>query len=117
MYRNRPKYLNSKIENEYGKFDSRKEFYRYLQLKEMEEKGEIVGLVRQQKFELIPSQRRNGKCVERACNYIADFVYFDSNNKLVVEDVKGYRDSKAYDIFVIKRKLMLFIHQIQIQEI
>jgi hypothetical protein len=50
--------------------------------------------------------------VERAVHYVADFVYKD-NYKEIVEDAKGFR-TKDY---IIKRKLMLFIHGIRIKEV
>ena len=41
------------------------------------------------------------------------------NGKIVVEDVKGYRDpsSAGYAKFVLKRKLMLYVHGIIIKEV
>ena len=50
--------------------------------------------------------------------YIADFVY-QKDGQTVVEDVKGFRDpsSATYAKFVLKRKMMLWIHGIRIKEI
>lgn len=93
-------------------FDSRKEANRYQELKLLERMGEISDLRRQVKYELIPVQRIEGKLAERACSYVADFVYLE-NGKLVVEDTKGYRTPD----YIIKRKLMLHIHGIRIREI
>lgn len=93
------------------KFDSVKEYHRWGCLRLMERAGVISDLKRQVRFELIP---RIGE--ERACNYIADFTYLE-NGKLVVEDVKGYKKGAAYELFVIKRKLMLWIHGIKIREV
>jgi hypothetical protein len=64
------------------------------------------------KFELIPSQRYDGKVIERPCHYIADFTYMENGN-LVVEDTKGFR-TKDY---IIKRKLMLYLCGIRIKEV
>lgn len=59
-------------------FDSHKELRRYLELQLLERSGQITGLQRQVKFELIPAQKdEKGKCAERAVGYIADFVYKD----------------------------------------
>ena len=88
-------------------FDSRKEYQRYCVLKMLERAGKISGLRRQVSYELIPKQKG-----ERACNYIADFVYQDSTGNLVVEDSKGYRT----DAYKIKKKLMLWVHGIRIYE-
>jgi hypothetical protein len=64
------------------------------------------------KFELIPSQRIGGKVAERACSYVADFVYMQDGKK-VVEDTKGFKTAD----YIIKRKLMLWVHGIQVKEI
>ena len=82
-------------------FDSRKEYYRWCDLRLLEKAGKISDLKRQVKYELIPKQ--DG---ERACTYVADFEYIQDGKK-VVEDVKGYKRGAAYQLFSIKRKLML----------
>ena len=46
-------------------------------------------------------------------DYVADFVYLDEQGKTVVEDAKGVR-TKDY---IIKRKLMLWLHNIRIREV
>lgn len=93
-------------------FDSRKEARRYSDLVLLERAGMITDLQRQVKFELIPSQRIDGKVVERSVTYVADFVY-KQHGKTVVEDTKGFK-TKDY---IIKRKLMLYIHGIRVKEI
>ena len=93
-------------------FDSKKEAKRYQELRILEKAGEISDLRRQVKFELIPSQRIDGKVAERAVEYRADFVY-TQDGKQVVEDTKGLR-TKDY---IIKRKLMLYRYGIRIREI
>ena len=98
------------------KFDSKIEARRWQQLKVLESTGQIGNLRRQVKYVLIPAQRINGKVVERECSYVADFCYY-RKGELVVEDVKGYRRGASYNIFVIKRKLMLEKHGIQVKEI
>lgn len=112
-----------------GGFDSEKESRRWQELLLMQKAGAISHLERQVKFELIPAQREpdrtgerggtiRGKTIERAVTYIADFVYYDkATNKTIVEDVKGYRDSEAYKLYVIKRKLMLWRYGIRIREV
>lgn len=93
-------------------FDSRREANRYSELLLLERAGVIKNLELQKSFELIPSQKINGKVVERPCKYIADFVY-EENGKTVVEDTKGMRTDK----YIIKRKLMLYKYGIQIKEV
>ena len=108
------KYKNTPIEVNGYKFASKKEANRYKTLQAMVELGVISDLRLQQKFVLIPSQRIDGKLVERECSYKADFVYIDNETgKTVVEDTKGFR-TKDY---VIKRKLMLQKFGIKIKEL
>ena len=109
------KYKNRKVFIDGIKFDSAKEARRYRELKLLEDAGEITDLRRQVRYELIPAQRIDGKLVERKVDYVADFVY-QKDGKTVVEDVKGYRDGGAYRVFVIKRKLMLSVWGIRIDE-
>lgn len=95
--------------------DSKKEYKRLLELQELERQGKIMALQQQVEYELIPSQRLNGKVIERAIKYRADFQYIE-NGELVVEDVKGYKKGAAYAVFVIKRKLMLWTYGIRVKE-
>lgn len=106
------KYHARKIVREGMAFDSVKEYNRYCELRLIERSGAITDLQRQVKFVLLPVQRVDGKVVERACTYIADFVYKE-RGETVVEDVKGVK-TKDY---VIKRKLMLYIHGIKVKEV
>jgi hypothetical protein len=107
-------------------FDSRKEARRYSELLLLQRAGAIRDLELQKKFVLIPAQyetyERYGKMgqklqdgqrlVEKECAYIADFVYKE-DGKTIVEDTKGMR-TKDY---IIKRKLMLYVHGIRIKEV
>lgn len=96
---------------------SDKEYKRWLALRDLEANGKIHGLDRQVEFELLPKQTRADGKAERSVKYIADFVYTDERNHLVVEDVKGYRGGTAYGIYKIKRKLLLFRYGISITEV
>lgn len=103
--------------NNVGHGTSLKEKNRGAVLELMQKQGLISGLQKQVVYSLIPAQYGivNGKkrCIERACTYRADFVYFDERTKeLVVEDTKGFRTTE----YVIKRKLMLHEHGIRIKE-
>lgn len=110
----RPKYHNKKVRLGDMAFDSKKECSRYLELSTLQKLGVISNLETQVSFELIPAQRDpvTKKVVERACNYVADFVYWQNGEK-VVEDTKGFRTPD----YIIKRKLMLWVHGIRIEEI
>ena len=107
------KYNNKK----HNGYDSKREAKRAAELKLLEKAGEITSLQEQVPYELIPSQYRivNGKrrCIERAMKYIADFQYVDKDGNTVVEDAKGFRT----EVYRIKKKLMLYFHDIQIKEV
>lgn len=105
------KYHSRKITKDGMTFDSVKEYRRFCELSLLERAGAIADLKRQVKFELIPSQRVDGKVVERPCTYVADFVY-QEGGRTVVEDTKGFKTPD----YRIKKKLMLYIHGIQIRE-
>lgn len=118
------KYKAKKVKYNNETFDSKKEFERYLELLDLQKKGEIYDLKRQVEYELIPAQygeptytkkgkEKKGKIIERGVKYIADFVYKDQDNNVVVEDVKGIKTKE----YIIKRKLMLYLLKIKIKEI
>lgn len=122
------KYGNTKRQRDGLTFDSKKEYYRYCELKMLLQKGEISNLRTQVKFTLVPTQRETdvigkrggvvkGKVIEREVAYYADFVYTDKNGHTIVEDVKGYRGGGAYTVFTMKRKLMLYVFGIKVREL
>jgi len=125
------KYHSKKIVVNGEKFDSEKEYMRFCELKLLKRSGHIKDLQRQVKFLLIPAQyetvetgeyyKRGSKkgqaktkqvCVEQQVVYKADFVY-QQDGKTVVEDTKGVRTTD----YIIKRKLMLWVHKIKIKEV
>jgi hypothetical protein len=138
------KYHSRKVVADGMTFDSRKEYLRWCELSLLAKVGKITNLQRQVKFVLIPAQyepdtigkrggKKRGKLIERECSYIADFVYekpitmekmYFANGKsesmtvncgfeTVVEDTKGFKTTD----YIIKRKLMLYVHGIRINEI
>ena len=122
------KYNAKKVSVDGIEFDSKKEARRYQELLLLQKAGEIYMLERQKVYELLPAQREpdtvgkrggiiKGKLLERAVEYVADFVYTDKNGKTVVEDVKGFREGGAYAVFILKRKLMLYRYGIKIIEV
>lgn len=115
------KYGNKKIQIDGITFDSKKEAQRYSELKLMQRAGLISDLEMQKEFVLIPAQfetvRTKDKktkkvCIERAVKYKADFSY-EQNGEIIVEDTKGFK-TKDY---IIKRKLMLWVHGLKIVEV
>lgn len=97
-------------------FDSEKEAMRYINLAHLEKMGIIKNLQLQKKYELIPTQRdENGKVIERACYYYADFVYQRCDGVKIVEDVKS--KATKTPLYIVKRKLMLYRYGIKVQEV
>ena len=119
------KYGNRKTTVNGITFDSKKEANRYQELLLMQRAGIITDLQRQVRYVLIPTQRekcferdrkgnyKQGRVIEKECVYVADFVYTTADGLKVVEDAKGVRTP----LYVLKRKLMLFIHGIKIHEV
>lgn len=107
----RSKYKAKKVTVNGITFDSQKEANRYRELVLLERAGRIQNLQRQVKFELLPSQKIDGKVAERACHYVADFLYTE-NGKQIVEDTKGFKTPE----YKIKKKMLLYFHGIRIKE-
>lgn len=130
------KYRSKKVTVGGITYDSKKEYNRWCELCLLQKAGKITGLDRQVKYELIPAQYRTVEtgerykrndlargiragdpktkevCLEQSCVYIADFVY-KQDGRQVVEDTKGVKTAD----YIIKRKLMLWLHGIKIKEI
>lgn len=127
--RYKSKYCNIKTKTMDGLvFDSTKEARRWEQLLLLQKAGNITNLQRQVAFEIIPAQyetypryskkgerlKDGRRLIERKVEYVADFVYTDTDTgETVVEDTKGVRTAD----YIIKRKLMLHIHGIRIKEV
>ena len=126
-YKKQNKYRNVKIEIDGQVFDSQKEYRVYKELTYRQMAGEISNLQRQVKFVLLPTQYyatdiklKNGKPkmkAERAVEYIADFMYTDTATGLtIVSDCKSEITRKD-TTYILKRKLMLYFHNIHIVEL
>ena len=111
----RSKYGAQKTEFDGLVFDSKHEAMRWRELALLQRSGEIADLQRQVKYILIPAQvDEDGKIAERAVSYVADFVYSDvRSGENVVEDAKGMHTRD----YIIKRKLMRYVHGIKIREV
>lgn len=63
----------------------------------------------------VPPKRHaecHGSC-PRYVKYIADFRYIDHDGKTVVEDTKGVKTP----VYILKRKLLLWVHGIRVVEV
>lgn len=86
-------------------FDSKREAARYGVLVMEQRAGRITNLRLQVPFSLSVNQIH-------VCVYKADFTY-KRNGERVVEDAKGVRT----EVYILKRKLMLAVHGIEVQEV
>lgn len=126
-WNNYNKYGNKKVTVDGMNFDSKKEAQHYLNLKLLEKGGVIKNLQTQVKYVLIPAQyegtgeyytkgkhkgEEKKKLVEKEISYRADFVY-EQDGQTIVEDTKGFKT----DVYVMKRKMMLYFHNIKIREV
>jgi hypothetical protein len=110
-----PRGAGSKYRNEAeGGFDSKKEARRHRQLRILEAACAIRDLEHHKRFLLVPEQRdASGALIERAVYYEADFTYVDvPSGEFIAEDTKGVRTP----LYILKRKLMLFVHRIRVRE-
>ena len=108
------KYKNKKVFYDGIKFDSIKEKAHYIKYKLMEQAGEIHNLERQVEFELIETFKLNDRTY-RKTKYIADFTYYDKDNKLHVIDVKS--KATKTKVYQLKKKLMAYKYGIEIEEV
>lgn len=108
-----PKYGNHKVVIDGEKVaDSKHEFRRLNDLIVLQRAGEIKDLQTQVRYKLIPSQKICGVKV-RGTDYVADFVYWTNDGQFVCEDAKGHKTAD----YIIKRKLMKMIHDIDVIEV
>lgn len=80
----RSKFNAKKTEIDGIRFDSKKESERYLELKTLQQAGEIYGLELQVNFPIYIGKTK-------VCTYRADFVYNNCKGEKIIEDVKGYK--------------------------
>jgi hypothetical protein len=121
------RYNHTKVEVDGLKFDSKKEYERYLFLKEAEKNGLITDLQTQVKFELIPSvteeyivhlktkDKIKTRTLQLAITYTADACYY-KDGEYVVEDCKISPKVKP-EKYVLKAKMMFALKGIRIKEV
>ena len=115
MTETRAKYANVKQQLDGHTFDSKKEMNQYVHLKALQQAKIISGLELQKRYELIPKQKLSNGKTERAAHYTADFFWVEGGKEYVV-DVKSPITRKEPS-YVLRRKLMLYVHGIEIKEI
>lgn len=119
------RYNHTKVEADGLKFDSKKEYERYLFLKKEVESGNISNLRTQVTYELIPAvteeyvehlktkDKIKTRTLQRPITWTADFVY-DKESEEIVEDVKPSKFLLS-DRFVIKEKLFFWRYRKKIR--
>ena len=113
----RNKFNAQKIELDGMTFDSKKEHKRYIELKAIQQRGEIFGLEHHTKFELAPKTKLEGeKRAKPALRYFADFTYYNTRGEYIVEDVKSAATRKLAS-YRNKKHLMSTVHGISITEV
>lgn len=106
----RAKYRNKKVYWDDKVFDSTKEYKRWRDLLLMLKSGDIAQLQRQVKYPLVVEGKK-------VAGYIADHVYVDAKTgHRIVEDVKSDITRKLPN-YVLKKKLMKAIYNIEILEV
>ena len=115
-----------KVENEYGVFDSKSEYERYLLLLDMERNGLITDLKRQVTYELLPKQtkvvrkelktkvKEVVKVAEQDMKYTCDFTYYDKDGEFIAEEHKGSKWN-VDEAVRIKKKLLYYFHGIELK--
>lgn len=124
----RNKYGNRNFTDQQGnRWDSEKEYYRYVELRKAEADGRIQGLQRQVVFTLLPAVTEEQtvqlktktktvtKTVQQPVTYRADFVYTKDGQR-VIEDVKGSPRMLTPE-YLLKKKMMRALLGITIREI
>lgn len=113
----RNKFNAQKVELDGMTFDSKKEHKRYIELKAMQQRGEIFGLEHHTKFELAPKTKLEGeKRVKPALRYFADFTYYIITGEYIVEDVKSAATRKLAS-YRNKKHLMKTVFNIDVREV
>lgn len=124
----RNKYGNRNFVDQQGiRWDSEKEYYRYVALRAAEADGRIQGLQRQVVFTLLSAVTEEQtvqlktktktvtKTAQHPVTYRADFVY-TKDGQQIVEDVKGSPRMLTKE-YLIKKKFMRGLFGIKIKEV
>lgn len=121
------KYKNKTFEADNYKWDSKREYNRWLYLKDAESKGLITDLQRQVTFELLPAvteeyvehlktkDKIKTRVLQRAVSYTCDFAYY-KNGEYIVSDVKISPRLLPKE-YILKKKMLFALKGIRITEV
>ncbi len=115
------KMRNKVVETPEGKFDSQKELNRYRELCLLRTAGKIGRVYRQVRYGLDVNKIH-------ICDYVADFSYEEfPSGRIICEDVKptfkseaarkAYQATDAYRRFIVKKRLMFALQNIEVIEV
>lgn len=104
------KYRNKRTEYNNITYDSKKEANYAIQLDWQIKAKEVVKWERQIRYKLIVEGINIG-------TYVLDFKVYYTDGSIRYIDVKGLKKGAAYSIFTIKKKLMLALHKINVEEV
>jgi hypothetical protein len=107
---NRKKSLCKYCQKRVVKFDSKKEYARFRELRLLEAFGDIKNLERQVKYPVVAKDWQGKDYV--ITTYIADFRYTEKNGNVVVEDAKGF----ITPMYRFKKRLLKNLLNIEIKE-
>ena len=110
------KYNNTKIECEDGKFDSKKEYQRWLVLKDAEAQGVITDLQRQVKLVLIPAVTEDYVVHLKTKDKIKTRTLQLAICEYIVSDVKASPKMLPKE-YVLKKKILFALKGILIKEV
>lgn len=86
-------------------YDSKKEANRAMQLRYMEQAGQIQGLQEQVRFILQEEYVNNEGKKIRPISYLADFTYIQNGQK-VIEDTKS--PATRTQVYLLKKKIVMY---------
>ena len=96
------KFRAKPVEADGIKFPSKKEYKRYMELKQLQQNGEVLFFLRQTPFHLTGGVK-----------YLCDYLVFWINGEITFEDVKGVKT----DMYILKKKQVEASYPINITEI
>ena len=102
----RSKYNNQHVKLNNYTFDSKKEYFRYLQLLDLQKKNKVKTFEVHPRFDLCSDGTKIKK-------YEADFKVFWSDGRITIEDCKGV----STPLYKLKKSLMKSIYNIDVCEI
>jgi len=110
----RNKFNAIKVKTEHGTFDSKKEYAYFktlmIQKKSVNESDRVTDIQTQIRYDIVVEGKK-------ICFYKLDFKVRYADGRVEYVDVKGLKKGAAYQIFILKKKLVEAIYNISIKEV